>query len=100
MYRSYDQGQDRENPERRMNMETGFDRFLENQFGWSGDFFRTFFEAAFLADTNNLNKLSLGFPEEIEAVRVWRREGADALLDLCSQSHPLVKAVRNGRLAL
>ena len=42
------------------------------QFHLHGNFFTALFEAFTRADEKNLYGLSLGFPQEIEALREWR----------------------------
>lgn len=43
------------------------------QFQYSGDFFRLLFEAISKADEHNLNRLALGFPQEVEAFCKYAR---------------------------
>jgi hypothetical protein len=42
--------------------------------GTSGSFRANLFTTIFSADTENLKKLSLGFPNEVEVVRRYRNE--------------------------
>jgi hypothetical protein len=42
--------------------------------GMTGSFMRHLFEALFVADEHNLDRLAKGFPEEVEAVRRWGNE--------------------------
>lgn len=78
----------------------GYDRYLECQFGWSGDFFRTLFDAIARADTKNTEKLRLSFPEEVEAYLTWTRKGQDEFLAKCNPDHPLMKELKEGNLFL
>lgn len=49
-------------------------KLVEFQLGMSGSFYKSFFDAAFKADETNLVRLSVGFPEEIQALRRYRGE--------------------------
>ncbi len=60
-------------------MKSGYDRYLDYQYRRSGGFFKAIFEAIKLADIDNMPKIEAGFPEEVDAYRVWAREGALAL---------------------
>ena len=42
--------------------------------GMSGSFISNLFTTIFSADIENLNKLSLGFPDEVEVVNRYRNE--------------------------
>jgi len=79
---------------------TGYDRYLEFQFNWSGDFFTYLFRAISMADEFNLAKLAEGFPEEVEAYKTWTRVGQNAFLNKCSDSHPLKMKVLSGEYIL
>ena len=70
-------------------MNTGYDKYLEFQYRWTGDFYTTLFQAISLADTDNTARLAEGFPEEVDAYLIWTRQGADALLEKISLDHPL-----------
>lgn len=70
-------------------MNNGYDKYLEFQYGWSGDFYKALFRAISLADSDNSPKLEKGFPEEVDAYRIWSRVGANALLEKISSEHPL-----------
>ena len=78
----------------------GYDKYLEFQFGWSGDFYKLLFMLISKADEGNLYHLSLGFPDEVEAYKTWSRIGKDAFLAKCSPSHPLIKGIEEGELIL
>ena len=78
----------------------GFDKYLEYQFGWSGDFYKLLFMLIGTADEGNLNRLSRGFPGEVDAYKTWTRIGKDAFLAKCSQDHPLVKKIEVGEVYL
>jgi hypothetical protein len=79
---------------------SGFDKYLEFQFDWSGDFYKFLFRAISQADEFNLARLAAGFPEEVEAYITWTRVGSEAFLAKCSPSHPLVKRVLAGTAVL
>jgi len=49
-------------------------KLVEFQLGLSGSFYKSFFDAAFKADGENLIRLEVGFPEEIQALRRYRGE--------------------------
>ena len=78
----------------------GYDRYLEFQFRWCGDFFRTLFQAIALADHINIEKLRAGFPEEVEAYQTFTRIGKEEFLAKCSQDHPLLQGVKSGEYHL
>ena len=61
-------------------MKNGFDRYLAFQYDKSGDFFRGLFQAITFADSSNMKKLALGFPEEVEAYKTWTRIGVEEFL--------------------
>jgi hypothetical protein len=67
----------------------GYNKYLEFQYRWSGDFYTSLFRAIALADTGNTQRLSKGFPEEVDAYRIWTREGVEAFLEKVSPDHPL-----------
>jgi len=70
-------------------MKTGCDRYLEYQYGWSGDFYQALWLAIMRADTKNKARLAKGFPEEVEAYRLWSRVGVREFAEHCSPEHPL-----------
>ena len=70
-------------------MSSGYDKYLEHQYRWSGDFYIALFRAITLADTDNTERLSKGFVEEVDAYRVWTREGVESFLNHVSPDHPL-----------
>ncbi len=80
----------------------GYDRFLDYQFGYSGEFFKLLFKMMFQADPSNLAKLSLGFTEEAAAVKLFKEhpKGKEIILDCCTPGYALVKDVREGRRIL
>lgn len=66
----------------------GYDRYLDFQYRRSGSFFTFLFQAIAQADGNNTTCLELGFPEEVDAYRIWSRDGgAQGLLPHISLSH-------------
>ena len=74
--------------------ENGYDRYLKSQFGVTGDFYRTLFYAISCADEDNLNKLAMGFPEEVDAYKIWTRIGSKELIAKCNEIYQ--KKVSNG----
>lgn len=70
-------------------MKNGYDRYLDFQYDRSGDFFRALFRAITLADIDNTAQLAKGFPEEVNAYRVWTRLGVARFLTLLSPGHDL-----------
>lgn len=79
---------------------TGYDRYLEFQFRQTGEFHTALFNAIQYADQENIEKLRLGFPEEVHAYLLWSRSGKDVLLAMCSPEHPLVLGVLSGEYHL
>jgi hypothetical protein len=79
---------------------SGYDRYLEFQFRWTGDFFTTLFQAIALADRYNIEKLRQGFPGEVEAYQTWTRIGKDEFLAKCNPEHPLMKDLEAGKIML
>lgn len=75
----------------------GYDRYLDFQFSQLGGFFTLLFTAISEADENNVEKLRLGFPEEVDAVQTWRRVGAEALFAKCTPDNPQVERMRQER---
>lgn len=71
--------------------DTGFDRFIEYQYGYTGDFYTLLFKAIQQADEQNLDRMSKGFPEEVSAYKLWSREGPEALSARVTPGHPLLK---------
>ena len=69
----------------------GFDKYLEFQFGMTGSFYTALFQAIQQADESNLHRLAQGFPEEVEAYKVWSRQGQRQFLDRCSPDHPMIR---------
>ncbi len=47
-------------------------RYLEFQFNKASGFFTALFIAMEKADDDNLEKMRLGFPEEVDALKRWR----------------------------
>jgi len=78
----------------------GFDRYLEFQFRIAGDFYTALFQAIQQADEDNLERLAKGFPEEVEAYKVWARMGKDYFLQRCTDSMPLKRKVLAGEFVL
>ena len=77
----------------------GYDHFLDYQFNYSGEFFKLLFKTMFQADPTNLEKLGLSFPEEADAVELWKFTpgGKEILLSNCTPGYALLDAVRDGR---
>jgi len=55
-------------------MNIGERRLCEWQFGLSGSFFRSLFNAMSVADRENLAKLKRAFPDEVKAYRRFASE--------------------------
>ena len=55
-------------------MNAGEGRLCDYFANRSGSFFRALFDAALKADSFNLAKLALGFPEEADAVKRYQQE--------------------------
>ena len=53
-------------------MNVGEAKLREYLKGLSGSFYTSLFRAMFKADASNLERLRLGFPEEVQAVIDWR----------------------------
>lgn len=70
---------------------TGYDRYLEFQYQFTGDFFTLLFRTIAQADTNNLQRLGMGFPEEVHAHKLWTQEGQAAFAGHVTAGHPLLK---------
>lgn len=47
-------------------------RLFEYNYSQIGNFFNSLFQVMFKADNYNLNKLSLGYPEEVNAVKKYK----------------------------
>ena len=72
----------------------GFDKYLDFQYRRSGSFYKNLFEAIHIADVNNLKKLAVGFPAEVEAYKVWARGGgAEEFIKHVSPNHGLLKSL-------
>jgi hypothetical protein len=78
----------------------GFDKYLEFQFGLTGSFYTALFRAIHQADEDNLRRLAQGFPEEVEAYKVWSRIGRQDFLARCTPDHPLVTKISSGEAVL
>lgn len=61
----------------------GYDRYLDHQYGRSGDFMHALFTAIRKADSLNQSRLALGFPEDVEAYQCWTRIGVDEFAKRC-----------------
>ena len=72
----------------------GYDKYLEYQFHWTGSFYTDLFRLIELADEWNLAKLAKAFPEEVDAYKLWSRQGMEALAAKCSPGHPLLADLR------
>lgn len=68
----------------------GFDLYLEYLYQQTGSFYTTLFTAIQLADSENLEKLSKGFPEEVIAFRTYRDQPIKYFTYQCTQSHHLL----------
>ncbi len=70
----------------------GYDLLLEWVYGQTGHFYTQLFELMARADTENLNKLGQGFPEEVEAFRIYAYDvdGLEKIMQRASHDHPLL----------
>ena len=50
------------------------DWIVKWQYGYSGHFHKALFDAICAADEGNLDRLSLGFPDEVEGYRKYTRQ--------------------------
>ncbi len=80
----------------------GYDRFLDYQFNYGGEFFKLLFQAMFQADEINFPKLALGFPDEARAVLLFKLDpnGKEIILQQCTPGYALAEDVREGRRLL
>ncbi len=69
----------------------GYDRYLDFQFRLCGKFFTLLFEAISIADDINAEHLRKGFPEEVDAVHTWQRQGQEQLLAKCTPGNPMIE---------
>jgi hypothetical protein len=67
-----------------MNEENAYDHYLMYQYHYSGDFETRLFRCIEQADEDNLGRLALGFPGEVEAYKVWSRQGKAEFYKHCS----------------
>lgn len=77
-------------------MKNGFDLYLEFQFHQTGSFYTALFDLISHADPMNIHRLALGFPDEVEAYRVFTQVGLDEFLAKCTPDHPLIEQMRIG----
>jgi len=70
---------------------TGYDRFIEFQYQFTGNFYTLLFCTIAQADETNLKRLGMGFPEEVHAHMLWTQEGQEALACRVTAGHPLLK---------
>jgi hypothetical protein len=70
--------------------DSGFDRFLEWQYQFTGDFYTHLFRAIAQADDQNLERLAKGFPEEVEAHVTWTVQGVGPFVQGVTKGHPLL----------
>ena len=73
----------------------GFDRYLEYQYNQSGDFYMALWHAIQFADTKNTARLAMGFPEEVEAYRIWTRVGVQEFVKHVSPDHGLLSRFKD-----
>ena len=71
-----------------------FHKYLDFQFGYSGDFLQALWQTIQRADPDNTNLLAEGFPHHVEAYRVWTQEGVDAFLGECDPEYSLTIRMR------
>jgi len=67
-----------------MPKKNGFDRYLDYQYRQSGSFFKALFDAIKQADSENLARVALGFPEEVRAYLTWTTIGIDKFAQGCA----------------
>jgi hypothetical protein len=73
--------------------DSGFDRFLEWQYHFTGDFYTLLFRTIGQADDQNLERLAKGFPEEVEAHVIWTTQGIAPFVEHVTKGHPLLLQV-------
>ena len=71
--------------------ETGYDRYIEYQFHFAGDFYQSLFQAIGRADKDNLARFEKGFPEEVHAHILWTQFGMEMFAVRVTAGHPLLK---------
>lgn len=71
--------------------DSGYDRYLEFQYQFTGDFYTLLFRAIAQADDQNLARLEKGFPEEVHAHIAWTRFGVAVFVAGVTAGHPLLK---------
>lgn len=70
---------------------SGWDRFIEFQYQFTGDFYTLLFRTIAQADGKNLQRLGMGFPEEVHAYKLWTQEGQEAFACHVTAGHPLLR---------
>lgn len=73
------------------NDKNGYDRYLDFQFDQGGGFFKKLFLAMASADDTNIEKLRLGFPEEVAAFIAWSRVGVEEFIKGVTPDNPLLE---------
>jgi hypothetical protein len=71
--------------------ETGYDRYIEYQFNFAGDFYVALFQTIGRADKDNLARLEKGFPQEVHAHILWTQFGMEMFAMRVTAGHPLLK---------
>ena len=71
-------------------MTNGYDKYLEYQYRQTGDFYTLLFRTIMQADTKNMERLSKGFPREVEAYLTWSRVGVKEFAKHVSPDHRLL----------
>jgi len=75
-------------------MINGYDKYLEFQYRQTGDFYTLQFRTIMQADTKNTNRLSKGFPAEVEAYLTWSRVGVEEFVKHISPNHRLLSTFK------
>ncbi len=71
---------------------SGYDAYIEFQYGQSGSFMKALFQAITLADDVNSLLLAKGYPEHVHAYHLWSKTkgGLKILLDRMTPGHALI----------
>ena len=67
-----------------------YDKYLEFQFRQTGSFYTQLFELIAVADDENLNRIAIGFPEEVRAYLSFTRHGVKDFISKCTPGHVLI----------
>lgn len=61
-----------------------YEQYLMFQYHMAGDFVASLYRLISMADEDNLARLEEGFPDEVDAYRVWTGWGRHELYSRCS----------------